>query len=829
MDRNLRLRVLFEALDKVTQPLREITGGSSAATKALKETRSKLQELNRAQADVAAFRKLKQEIGGTERAMRDAQARVTALAREMKATDAPTKKLKTEFERARRAAAALKTEHQAQSLRLQQLRERLQATGIPTSELAEHERRLRQEITQTNDVLEQQNRRLDAITNRSKRLAAGREAFGKVQAVAGQTALAGASAIGGGMAIAAPLTGMTGEAMTFESAMADVRKVVDFPTPAAFEAMGNDILDMSTRIPMAAEGLAQIVAAAGRAGIAREELLGFAEDAAMMGIAFDTTAEEAGAMMAKWRTAFGLGQKGVVDLADQINALTNTYGGNVQAVTEMVTRIGPLGKVAGLAAPQIASIAQLMNKVGVEAEIGATGIKNLLLRLTQGAAATKSQKEAFKALGLNAVAVAKAMQKDASGTILDVMRRISSLSADRQASILTQLFGSESVAAISPLLNNLDQLEKNLELVGDASRYADSMQKEYLTRIATTEGAVGLARNAFNALNMTLGKKLLPTVVDFARKGGALFNRLRAWANANPRLVRGMLLIAGILSGVMLGFGGLALAITALLAPFAALAFIAGVFNVAMLPMIGIVLAVVAGIAALSAAALYLYTNWDRIRTWWVSLWAEIKAGFSSGIGGIIATLINFSPVGLLYAGFAKLLSWLGIEIPNRLATLGAEMINGLWQGITSKAAWLLDQIKALARKLPEPIRQALGIHSPSRVFMGIGTDLMAGLDLGLGAGAREPLTRMSNLSEQLTRALAAGATAPTLLAAGPAVATPPAQLPPVTAAASPASGNTYNLTIHVNGSNPADIERAVRSAIERIERERSGRTYRDS
>src|SRR5690606_9551561 len=150
--------------------------------------------------------------------------------------------------------------------------------------------------------------------------------------------------------------------------------------------------------------------------------------------------------------------------------------------------------------------------------------------------------------------------------------------------------------------------------------------------------------------------------------GGALLNRLRAWANENPRLVKGMLWITGILSGLMIGFGGLALAITALLAPFAALAFVAGVFNVAMLPLTGIVLAVIAGIAALSAAGLYLYNNWDRIAAWWSGLWGEIRAGFTGGIGGIIQTLVNFSPVGLLYTGFAKLLQWLGIDIPDRLA-----------------------------------------------------------------------------------------------------------------------------------------------------------------
>ncbi len=53
-------------------------------------------------------------------------------------------------------------------------------------------------------------------------------------------------------------------AMDFESAMADVRKVVDFASPEAFKAFQRDVLDMSTRLPMAATGLTKIVAAVRR-------------------------------------------------------------------------------------------------------------------------------------------------------------------------------------------------------------------------------------------------------------------------------------------------------------------------------------------------------------------------------------------------------------------------------------------------------------------------------------------------------------------------------------------------------------------------------------
>jgi TP901 family phage tail tape measure protein len=290
----------------------------------------------------------------------------------------------------------------------------------------------------------------------------------------------GLSAIAAGTATAAPLVVATKQAMTLETAMADVRKVVDFPTPKAFAQMSDDILEMSTRIPMSAEGIAQIVAAAGRANVPRKELLGFAEDAAKMGVAFDSTAEEAGATMAKWRTAFALPQSGVVALADQINALTNSFGGDVGAVTEMVTRIGPLGKVGGLAASQIAAMSQVLSSVGVESEVGATGIKNMMLALTKGSSATKSQGEAFRALGLDAGQVAKDMQRDAGGTILDVMKRLQALPKAAQAGALNDLFGSESIGAIAPMLTSLDQLQANFALVGDKSQYAGSMNRNTL-------------------------------------------------------------------------------------------------------------------------------------------------------------------------------------------------------------------------------------------------------------------------------------------------------------------------------------------------------------
>ncbi|ELJ3996017.1 phage tail tape measure protein, partial [Salmonella enterica] len=159
-------------------------------------------------------------------------------------------------------------------------------------------------------------------------------------------------------------------AIGFESKMADIRKVVDgLDDKKAFAQMSDDILTLSTQLPMAAEGIAEIVAAGGQAGIARGDLMQFANDAVKMGVAFDTTAEESGQMMAQWRTAFRLTQEDVVVLADKINYLGNTGPANAKKISDIVTRIGPLGGVAGVASGEIAAMGATIAGMGVESEI----------------------------------------------------------------------------------------------------------------------------------------------------------------------------------------------------------------------------------------------------------------------------------------------------------------------------------------------------------------------------------------------------------------------------------------------------------------------------
>lgn len=340
----------------------------------------------------------------------------------------------------------------------------------------------------------------------------------------------------------AALAGPVVAAMNFESAMADVRKVVDFETPQQFKEMGEDILSLTRRIPMTARDLADIVAAAGQAGIARNELLAFAESAAKMGVAFDITAEQAGQMMAQWRTAFKMSQKQVVELADQINYLGNTTAASAPKISDIVTKIGPLGEIGGVAAREIVALGATIGSVGIQEEVAATGIKNLILRLNSGASATDRQKKAFKSLGLSATKLAKAMQEDASGAILSVIEALGKIPEYKRTAILTDLFGRESVAAIAPLITNIDKLRENLRKVGDATQYQGSMEKEFKERSETTANAIRILANNINILSVNLGSFLLPPLAATAKRLSAVSDKIAKWTKAHPQLTKVLVL-----------------------------------------------------------------------------------------------------------------------------------------------------------------------------------------------------------------------------------------------------------------------------------------------
>lgn len=363
-------------------------------------------------------------------------------------------------------------------------------------------------------------------------------------------------AVAAGYALKRGLEAPVRAAMDFESAMADVRKVVDFDSAGQFKDFQKAVLDMSKRLPMAAQGLSEIIAAAGQAGIARGDLLKFAEMAAKVGVAFDISADQTGEALAKMMTGLGISIDEVGLLADAMNHLSNAQASSAADILDVVRRVGAQSKQFGFNAIEVSAFASAMLSAGAESEVAATSFRNMGRALTRGTSATKRQHAAYKKLGLDATKVAKRMQQDAVTTTVDVLERISKLPKEIQASVSSDLFGDEA-RALGPLLTNLDLVRKSLGLVAKESDYAGSATREYMARAATFANRLQLFQNKLTALGVNLGNALIPALTQIMDAIAPFIERLSDLAEKYPDLTAKIVAAAAALIGFKVALAGL--------------------------------------------------------------------------------------------------------------------------------------------------------------------------------------------------------------------------------------------------------------------------------
>lgn len=320
------------------------------------------------------------------------------------------------------------------------------------------------------------------------------------------------------------ITGTIGAAMKFEDAMADIRKVIDFKSPAQFHQMEQDILKMSTRLPITAEGIASIMAAAGQANIPTEELNRFTEMTAKVSTAWDISAGETGESLAKMKTALGLtvGETGL--LADAINHLSNMSASSAPNLLKFSRGLSS-GAMAGFKAKESLAFGGAMIGAGFEAEVAETSFRNMAKALTAGSTATKGQRIAFKELGFDAKKISKAMQKDAVGTTLKVFDAIKKMPRDEQGAYATMLFGAEA-RGLPALINNMDELRRMLGLVADDTTYAGSASREFEEASKRTSNALQKLKNSASAIGISLGAMALPKISEWANGFADTLNTL---------------------------------------------------------------------------------------------------------------------------------------------------------------------------------------------------------------------------------------------------------------------------------------------------------------
>lgn len=329
-------------------------------------------------------------------------------------------------------------------------------------------------------------------------------ALGKLGGIAVKSvgAVTGALAAMGGAAIK--------QGIEFESAFAGIKKTVN-ATDEEFQKLESSILSMSERIPQSASDLAAIGESAGQLGIKTENIEGFIETMANLGVATNMTSENAATSLARLANITQMPQTEFDRLGSTIVALGNNLATTESEITEMGLRIAGAGNQVGMSEAQIMAFSGALSSVGIEAEAGGTAFSTLLSKINLAVSKGGKDLQNFaKVAGQSASEFQKSFQNDASGAVLGFINGLSNINAS----------GGSAIATLDEIgLSDVRMRDAMLRAAGASNVFTEALQigeaaweentaltKEAEQRYSTMESRITLLKNAVQNLGIAFYK-----------------------------------------------------------------------------------------------------------------------------------------------------------------------------------------------------------------------------------------------------------------------------------------------------------------------------------
>lgn len=788
----LKLEVIFGAKNKLSPALKLIVGSSNAASKALKKTNDQLKDLERQQSKIATFRKLKEDVKQATAELDKTNRKIASFKQQLAVN--PNAKLSAELKKAEAEARRLNKVVTEGKPKLMALRQELNQAGLKSTNLAQHQEKLKNQIHGTNTEIDKQKKYLQNL-NRVQQ---------STQKMAGHVRNAGMYGAG------AAATGVT--------AMYQLRKPINETKHVDLEENRIASLGLGKKATEEAIQYAKAMKTFGTSTLdnlqlVRDGVTAFADvhhaqmvaptlakmkfsNQAMYG---DDGAENEKKFMDMLKVIEmrnGLkSEKAFMEQANIIQQVITATGGRVQA-EEWLNVI----KTGGIAAKGIENQAFYYKLEPLVQEMGGFRVGTAMMSAYQNVYQGRTTKRAANNLqNLGLIEDPSKVKHDKSGQIsfLDVgaikgaelfkkdqfawmeqvlVPQLNKKGITKEGDIIDAMGSIFTNRTASNLFAQMymqrEQIHKNAKL----NAGADNIDQLNSKAMGTTTGKEIEARANLHDAYLKFGTTILPIYTKAIETATGALQSFNGWMERNPTLAKilgvGLLGIAAslvaiggtlaVFSPLILGMlslrlmmatlgpstGALGLAFRLLKAPMAILRMdLLGLAkNFMMVGRLFLTNPIVLAVTAIAVAAYLIYKNWEPIKGFFVGIWSTIKTAFNGGIKGVSALIINWSPIGLFYMAFAKVMSWFGIDLPSKFTGFGSMIIDGLVNGIKSGFNKLKTIWAEVTSYIPTFFRNEQKIKSPSRVMAGLGGHIMGGLGLGLQQGFPELKTKFADV-----------------------------------------------------------------------------------
>ena len=429
---------------------------------------------------------------------------------------------------------------------------------------------------------------------------------------------------------------------------------------------------------------------------------------------------EASTIMANTMNTFGIAAEDTTKVVDLLasGAVASTAG--VQDLAGGLKYVGSTASMLKIPLDTTVTALAAMNNAGIDATTAGTSLNRMFLGLVP---TTKKATELMDDLDIsfqNADGTMKTMPE----IIKTLQTQLTGMSDAQQVATLKTLFGVEGMRAASTLMKlNVDgyeDLNDQINKNGTASKLANA-------RMDGMSGALEQLKGSAETAALKIGKALEPAIMLASKALTIAINLFTALPGPIQSVIVGIGALIAIIGPILMLMGALktstTLATGALLAKQAALGLVTAaqwLFNAAMSANpIGLV---IIAIAAIIAIIVLLVKNWDTVTEVVGKVWNAIK-NFAKDAKDAIGEF------GAKVKGFVDGIIDKFEAIPGAMLNVGKNIVSGLWNGMQSMVGWLRDKVTGFFKNLvPDWAEKALGIASPSKVFAGIGKNIINGL-----------------------------------------------------------------------------------------------------
>lgn len=533
------------------------------ASNVMKTMQTDIKEVNTKLKDISAYQKQQTAVANSKNRVTELQSEYDKLVKEIGDVGNATKEQERELKKVEKALIKERDATAREEEKLEELSTTLKEAGINTDNLDRETR----DLNSTYERLAESQSKVQKITEKQE---ANREAISQTK-----TQLLGL--VGTVTAVGAAIyNGPVKKAAEFQEQMSTVQ-AISGATGGDLERLAEKAKEMGASTKFTATEAGQAMEYMAMAGWKTDQMLNGVEGVMNLAAASGEDLAAVSDIVTDALSALGMSAEDTKHFVDVLAATATGSNTNVGMLGEAFTYAASTAGTLGYSAEDLSIALGTMANAGVKGSQAGTSLKTAIARM---AAPTDAVAASMKKLGIS--------MTDSEGntkSLMDVMKNLRSsigsvsvdlvdeegnlreyddiiaelskttegLSQVQQIEAASTIFGKNAMAGMLTIVNAAENDFQSLtSTIYDSAGAAEEMAAIKLDNL---NGDITLMQSAWDALNVSLGEMLLPTLRGVVQRITDVLNVTNDFVKNNPGIVK---MIAGIAAGLMgLKGGGL--------------------------------------------------------------------------------------------------------------------------------------------------------------------------------------------------------------------------------------------------------------------------------